>query len=141
MLLIGDVHITTRQKDRIINELNKFIEKYPDEKNIVFLWDYVYHFSYDRNSLIALYHFFVQLFEKWKNVYVLAGNHDWIWSGFVFEEAQRAFDIIHGLETKWKLKFITKSIIENIEWNQILFLPYTLENYELWIMNEMKEIN
>jgi DNA repair exonuclease SbcCD nuclease subunit len=51
----------------------------------------VYHFSYDRNALLALYEFFLELFTEGKEVYVLAGNHDWLGETFVFHEAQQAF--------------------------------------------------
>lgn len=132
MLLIWDIHISARYKDKILTELKKFVEQNPQEQNIIFLWDYVYHFSYDRESLLELYNFFVSLFHQWKNVYILAGNHDWLWSSFVFQEAQKAFDIITNINTKnwesekWKLKFITESYVDKIEGENILFLPYNL---------------
>ena len=76
MLLIGDIHITSKYKDKLISELQSFVDQNPDEKNIVFLGDYVYHFSYDRGALLGLFSFFVNLFESGKQVYILAGNHD-----------------------------------------------------------------
>lgn len=130
MLLIWDIHITSRYQDRILQEITNFINKYPEEKNIIFLWDYVYHFSYDRKAILALYTLFIQLFESGKNIYVLAGNHDRLGNSFVFEEAQKAFDIIDRIfeGNKWKIKFITTPLRENIENKEVLFLPHFLES-------------
>ncbi len=112
MLLIWDLHINSRIKDRVIDGMKKYVKENNDEKNIVFLWDYVYHFSYDRGALLALYNFMLELFSQWKNVYVLAWNHDWIWSTFVFEEAKRTFETINGVfesnNKDGKIEFITK---------------------------------
>jgi hypothetical protein len=38
------------------------------------------------------------LFEQEKDVYILAGNHDRLGNSFVFEEAQKAFNIIQSSE-------------------------------------------
>lgn len=129
MLLIWDIHITSRYQDKILQEITNFVNKYPEEKNIVFLWDYVYHFSYDRRAILSLYNLFIQLFESGKTVYILAWNHDRLGSSFVFEEAQKAFDIIDRLfnEKGWKIRFITKVLLENIEGKDILFLPHFLD--------------
>jgi len=139
MLLIGDLHINSRYHEKILTQLKDIISSYPDEKNIIFLWDYVYHFAYDRNALLQLYGFFLELFEQGKNVYILAGNHDWLGNSFVFEEAQKAFNIIQNAEfrmqnSEWgKIQFITKPMIETIEGEKILFMPFFLpgENEEL----------
>ena len=64
MLLIGDVHITSRVKDVILDTLRDFVANHPQEKHIVFVGDYVYHFAYDRAALFALYTFFIELFEQ-----------------------------------------------------------------------------
>ena len=131
MLLIWDIHINTRYQDKILTELKNTFSAYPDEKNIIFLGDYVYHFAYDRNALLELYKMFLELFSQWKNVYILSGNHDRLGNSFVFEEAQKAFDILwrhwdieigkHG-----NISFITKPKIEEIEWEEILFMPFFL---------------
>ena len=130
MLLIGDLHITSKYKDKLISELQSFVDQNPDEKNIIFLWDYVYHFSYDRGALLSLFSFFVSLFESGKQVYILAGNHDRLWETFVFEEAQKAFSLFEKYQTsnKWLLKFITEPSLEIIENQQILFFPYTIKS-------------
>jgi len=139
MLLIWDIHINTRYQDKILTELRTIFSTYPDEKTIIFFWDYVYHFAYDRNALLQLYKLFLELFEQEKTVYVLAGNHDRLGNSFVFEEAQKAFDIIQNLEFRrqnlsastqgleWgKIQFITKPTLENIEGEEILLLPFFL---------------
>lgn len=129
MLLIWDIHITSKHKDRIIQELKKYIESNSDEQNIIFLGDYVYHFSYDRTALLSLYHFFVELFEQGKNVYILAWNHDRLGNSFVFEEAQKAFQIIQKYDTKhkWNLHFITQPTQITIENQSIILFPFMLQ--------------
>jgi len=131
MLLVGDLHINSRVKDRIVDIIRKYVLDHSDERNIIFLWDYVYHFSYDRVALLSLYTLFLELFSQWKNVYILAWNHDWIGNTFVFEEAKRTYEMISNnfvWENKWwKIEFITKPKVENIEWEDVLFLPYFLE--------------
>lgn len=132
MLLIWDIHISSRLGDKIIKTLKDFVTSHPDEQNIIFLGDYVYHFSYDRNALLALYNFFVELFEEGKNIYVLAGNHDRLGQHFVYAEAKKAFDLINKFDL-WeqrrhgRLYFITEPVEHTIEWEDILFLPYMLE--------------
>lgn len=134
MLLIWDLHITSRYKDKILAELQSFVDAYPDEQNIIFLWDYVYHFSYDRNALMALYHFFLELFKAGRNVYILAGNHDRLGNNFVFEEAKKAFEVM--INVKWEMintqhagqiKFITEPMLTEIEGEKIFFLPYFID--------------
>ena len=139
MLLIGDIHTTQRSKDKIINWIRIFVEQNPDEKNIIFLWDYVYHFSYDRNSILELYNLFLELFENWKNVYVLAWNHDRLWTSFVYQEAMKAFDIINNLSKQpdWKLTFITQPIIENIDGQDILFFPFMIDAKDIEYTNPL----
>ena len=131
MLLVGDLHINSRIKDRVVDVIRKYVSDNSNEKNIIFLWDYVYHFSYDRSALLSLYTLFLELFSQWKNVYILAWNHDWIWNTFVFEEAKRTYEMItdnsNWKANNWKIEFITTPKIENIEGEDVLFLPYFLE--------------
>ena len=131
MLLFWDLHINSRICDRVIEMMKDWISQNQDEKNLIFLWDYVYHFSYDREALLKLYSFFLKLYQEWKNVYILAWNHDWLGNTFVFEEAKRTYDIIknvfHWDENGGKIEFITEPKVENIEWEDVLFLPYCLE--------------
>lgn len=131
MLLFGDLHINSRIWDRVIETMKDWISQNSDEQNLIFLWDYVYHFSYDREALLKLYSFFLELYQGWKNVYILAWNHDRLGNTFVFEEAKRTYDIIknvfHWDENGGKIEFITQPKVENIEWEDVLFLPYCLE--------------
>jgi hypothetical protein len=98
------------------------VDTYPDEQNIIFLGDYVYHFSYDRNALMSLYHFFLELFKAGKHVYILAGNHDWLGNTFVFEEAKKAFALFES-----NIHFITEPMLKEIEGEKIFFLPYFID--------------
>jgi len=131
MLLFGDLHINSRICDRVIDAINLWVNQNPDERNLIFLWDYVYHFSYDREALLKLYTLFLDLYKEWKNVYILAWNHDWLGNTFVFEEAKRTYEIIKNVFDNWdtggKIEFITQPKVENIEWDDVLFLPYCLE--------------
>lgn len=86
MLLIGDIHITSKYTDAIIDTITRFVDQHETEKNIIFLGDYMYMFSYDRTALASLFDLFLQLRKNGKNVYVLAGNHDWIGQQFVYAE-------------------------------------------------------
>ena len=136
MLLFGDLHINSRICDRVIETMKDWISQNPDEQNLIFLWDYVYHFSYDREALLKLYTLFLDLYKSGNNVYILAWNHDWLGNTFVFEEAKRTYEIIKNVFDKWegsgKIAFITELKVDNIEWEDILFLPYCLElNKEL----------
>ena len=127
MLLIGDIHITTRMSGSIITMLSDFVAKNPQEKHIVLMGDYVYHFAYDRTALFALYEFFVSLFEQGKSVYVLAGNHDRLGTSFVYAEAKKAFDLLNKHSTG-KLFFITEPVVHIIEDENILFLPFMIHH-------------
>lgn len=147
MLLVGDLHINARYQEKILTQLKAIFSSYPDEKNIIFLWDYVYHFAYDRNALLQLYGLFLDLFTQGKHVYILAGNHDRLGNSFVFEEAKKAFDIIQNAEfrmqnSEWgNISFITKPKIENIEWEKILFLPFFLPGLPANSEGENEELN
>lgn len=111
--------------------MKSFIEKFSDEKNVVFVWDYMYMFSYDRQALGDLFDFFLQLWEEWKNVYILTGNHDWLNQHFVYHEGKKVADILNK-KTDNKIHFITEPEVITIEWKEILFMPYNkafLGNY------------
>lgn len=75
MLIIGDIHIHPRYGTLTLDTLRDFIQQHPSD-HVVFLGDYVYHFSYHRASLFALLELFLELAQEHKHVYVLAGNHD-----------------------------------------------------------------
>jgi len=36
----------------------------------------------------------LELYRKGKNLYTLAGNHDWLGNSFVFEEGKQVFDLL-----------------------------------------------
>ena len=128
MLLIWDIHLNSRIKDKLLNSLKSFIQEHNEEKNLIFLWDFVYHFSYDRNALLDLYDLFLELYAQWKNLYILAWNHDRLGNTFVFEEGRKAFEVLSRINN-WnnEICFITKPLIKEIEWKNICFLPAMLE--------------
>ena len=128
MLLIWDIHLNSRIKDKLLNSLKSFIQEHNEEKNLIFLWDFVYHFSYDRNALLDLYDLFLELYSQWKNLYILAWNHDRLGNTFVFEEGRKAFEVLSRVNN-WddEICFITKPFVKEIEWKNICFLPAMLE--------------
>ena len=142
MLLIWDIHLTSRIKDKLLNSLKTFIQEHNEEKNLIFLGDFVYHFSYDRNALLELYDLFLELYTQWKNLYILAWNHDRLGNTFVFEEWRKAFEILSRIWNKDnEICFITKPFVKEIEWKNICFLPAMLEIDEKdfpWI-DELKD--
>lgn len=89
--------------------------------------DFVYHFNYDREALLALFQLFLEFFSQDKQLYILAGNHDRLGSSFVFEEGKQVFDLLLDQQTQGKLFFITKPLLTEIEGKDILFLPYVLD--------------
>ena len=128
MLLVWDIHLSAKIKDKVLNQIRSFIESRPEEKNIVFLWDYVYHFSYDRKALLELFQLFLELYEQWKTLYILSWNHDWLWENFVFEEWKKVFDLLQWWT--WTIHFITKPRLTEIESEKILFMPFCLDLHE-----------
>lgn len=133
MLLIPDIHITSLYADKIISSIRAFAKNHDDEKNIIFLGDYVYHFTYDRRALLKLFEFFLELYQEGKNIYILSGNHDRIWESFVFHEWKTISHILEKMQWddgKWKLKFITSLHQERIEEQNIIFLPFSLHYTE-----------
>ena len=139
MLLIWDIHLNSRIKDRLLNSLKSFIQEHNEEKNLIFLGDFVYHFSYDRNALLELYDLFLELYSQWKNLYILAWNHDRLGNTFIFEEWRKAFEILSRMkDSDNEICFITKPLVKEIEWKNICFLPAMLEIDEKdfsWIDN------
>ena len=128
MLLIWDIHLNSKIKDKLLSSLKFFIQQHKEEKNLVFLWDFVYHFSYDRNALLELYDFFLELYSEWKNLYILSWNHDRLGNTFVFEEGRKAFEILSRLNERGnEICFITSPLVKEIEWKNICFLPAMLE--------------
>ncbi|MDR2191163.1 MAG: metallophosphoesterase [Candidatus Peribacteria bacterium] len=135
MLLIGDIHINAKYKDKILTALKERIANHPEEQHLIFLGDFVYHFSYDRSSLLALYDLFLELYQQGKSLYILAGNHDRLGNNFVFEEAKKAFQMFSQLFPKEQtaqgksgsIQFITTPLLTTIEGKPFCFLPYMLD--------------
>lgn len=132
MLLIGDIHINATYADKIVQGIQEYIAQYPDEQHIVFLGDYVYHFSYHKQSLLRLLDIFLELYTQGKSVYVLAGNHDWLSDSFVFEEAKNVFDTLRGdapevHPDQGRISFITEPTLTDIDGEKILFLPFMID--------------
>lgn len=99
----------------------------PKEKNLIFLGDFVYHFSYDRASLLALFELFLELYAQGKQLYILAGNHDRLGNSFVFEEGKKVFDLLAKQQGSGGLHFITEPRLTDLEGEKVLFLPFCLE--------------
>jgi len=59
MLLIGDIHITTKYSNQILDAIKDYVTAFSHEKNIVFMGDYMYMFSYDRKALGMLFDLFL----------------------------------------------------------------------------------
>ena len=110
MLLIGDIHITSKIQEKLLKELKEKINV-SEEKNVIFLGDFVYHFSYERAALVELFRFFLELAKSGKNLWVMAGNHDWIEEKFVFEEGVLVEDLLSSIG----IKFLHKPSVEQIE--------------------------
>lgn len=81
-------------QSEILDMIRSFVQSKPEEKNLIFLGDFVYHFSYDRVALLGLFELFLELYRSGKNLYILAGNHDWLGNTFVYEEGKRVFDLL-----------------------------------------------
>lgn len=126
MLLIPDIHITSKYADRIIDRLRTYIDSHPDDTDIIFLGDYVYAFSYDRKALLQLFELRIMLHHQGKNLYILAGNHDRIGDQFVYEQAKQSRDIINHYSTH-KIYFITRPQVHHIQGQTIFFLPFVID--------------
>lgn len=123
MLIIPDIHINSRYCTRTLIELSQKVALHQSESNIILLWDMVYMFAYDREALGWLLQLFYQWVLEWKNVYILAWNHDWIWQIFVY---QQAVDTLTLLQWHDRIHFITKPELHVIEWKEIVFVPYMI---------------
>ena len=125
MILIPDIHINHKYADRILHELDTYILANSDEKDIIFLGDYIYMFNLDTNAINRLLDLIIKHFHSGKNIYILAGNHDWIGKDFVYHQAQKVFQILNKSSNN-KIYFITEPMITNIWGQNIFFLPYMI---------------
>lgn len=123
MIVVPDIHINNKYGPAILHTLEEFFAKY-DDKEVIFLGDFVYMFSYDRDMLMRLFQFMVKLYHQGRDVYVVAGNHDWLSGHFVYGEWNYAFDILNQLTNSNILKFITKSFVLDKSDYDIYFLPH-----------------
>ena len=114
----------------LLEQIKAFVASQPEEKNLIFLGDFVYHFSYDRAALLALFELFLELYTQGKNLYILAGNHDRLGNSFVYEEGKQVFDLLQHQQSSGKLHFITKPRLTELEGEKILFLPFCLDLHE-----------
>jgi UDP-2,3-diacylglucosamine pyrophosphatase LpxH len=132
MLFIWDIHITSKHTAALLAHIYELTKTYPAEEHIIFLGDYVYHFSYDRKALLQLFSVFIELASKGKYIYILAGNHDRISWHFVFEEARQT------LLFTWSthIHFITHPTHILIEGVACLFFPFYHPNHEETITDD-----
>ncbi len=121
MLLVGDIHICKKQQQQLLEQLRDFFAQHPSETQIVFLGDYVYHFTYERGALLALFALFVELIQQGKELWIVAGNHDRLQWHFVFDEA-RQLSALMGNDAQ-RLHIITEPQFATIEGEEILFVP------------------
>lgn len=140
MLLIWDIHATRKRVDACIDSIQLLVERYPDDDTIVFVGDYVYHFSYDMVALHALFTYWVMLVKQWKNLIILAWNHDWIQNQFVFEQAKVAFDLLQSEIQQWSLQYITQPTLVDIQWQPCLLFPFTASFDNQIVRSEYNEL-
>ncbi len=120
MLFFWDNHITSKHASALLDIIKSTVESNPNEKNIIFLGDYVYHFTYDRKALLQLFTYFIDLARQGKNVSILAWNHDRIATHFVFEEGKQTLQLLNHAG----ITFITEPQIKEIEWISCYFVPF-----------------
>ena len=117
MLFIWDLHFKMDKKEEIFKKLLEKIELIKPS-NIVFLWDYVYHFAYNPKIIWDFFDFCLKL-SKNKKIFILAWNHDYIKWHFIFKEAEKALNLANT-----NLKIISLPKIEIINNTKFLFFPY-----------------
>ena len=126
MLFIGDVHITSLIADNLIDELRDAV-MWSDEESVIFVGDYVYHFAYDRKSLLAFFWLLIELHSAGKTIYVLAGNHDRLSWHFVYEEAEKLTKMFGD-----GLQFITEPGFGEVDGVPVYWLPYNPQLRYSW---------
>lgn len=139
MLFVWDIHSTRKYIHPCIQALRAFIQRHSKDNTIIFVWDYVYHFNYDRVALHTLFSYWVELVQEWKHLIILAWNHDWIHNQFVFAEWQLAFETFTS-SWSWSIQFITKPTRCTIQWREMLLFPFTTQFDERTGRNEYNEL-
>jgi Calcineurin-like phosphoesterase len=137
MLIIGDIHINAKHARALIYEISAYIEAQSDETNIVFVGDYMYMFSYDRQALGDLFDLFLSLWKQGKSLYILTGNHDRVGQHFLYHEGKKIADLLNrGTHTN-VIQFITEPTRFTIEWRSTLFLPYN-KSFLAWYLDHAR---
>jgi len=114
MLLIWDMHLSSKCKDKAFQEIRRVSEL---DDTLLFMGDYVHWFHYDRKLMWEFFDLLLEI-SRDKKIYVMSWNHDWIWDQFVFEEAQKAFSYMDYP----RITFITEP---TKLWN-CFFLPFNI---------------
>jgi len=118
MLFIWDLHFKADKKKEIFAKLVDILDN-TESKDIFFLWDYIYHSNYNPNILWEFFDLCLEYSKKWKKIYILAWNHDYVKWHFVFAEAEKLTDI-----TDLPLHIISQPQIQKIDDKKILFFPF-----------------
>lgn len=118
MLFIWDLHLKTDKKEEIFSKLTDILDN-TESKDIVFLWDYIYHSAYNPKILWDFFDLCLDYSKNWKNIYILAGNHDYVKWHFVFAEAEKLTNITDG-----PLHIISQPQIQIIYNKKVLFFPF-----------------
>lgn len=119
MLFVWDLHLKSDMKEKIFKKLREILDK-TKEKEIIFLWDYVYHFNYNPKIIWEFFDILLHYSQNWKKVIILAWNHDYISWHFIFSEAEK----LSNLAKNENLQIISSPKVLNIENENILFFPF-----------------
>ncbi len=119
MLFIWDLHIKTDIKDQIFSKLEDILTN-TKEKEIIFLGDFVYHFAYNPKVIWEFFDILLKYANDWKNIHILAWNHDYIKSHFIFAEAEK----LTNLTKLQNLNIISSPKVQTIEDEKVLFFPF-----------------
>ena len=121
MIFIGDVHATSLVIDKILEKIENFVKSKKD-KHIVYMWDFVYHFNYDRKSILKIFDQMIKFSNSWYQIDVLAWNHDYIQDSYIFAQSEKI------LWKEWKIRFHTspfETSIKTKKWEKkVLMLPF-----------------
>lgn len=118
MLFIWDLHIKTDKKSEIFSKLKEIIDN-SDKENIIFLWDYIYHFNYNPKVIEEFFDILLEYSKNWKKIYILAWNHDYIKGHFIFAEAEKIAKLWN-----FNIHIISQAEIKTINNKKILFFPF-----------------
>lgn len=121
MIFIWDIHATSQVVDKILEKIENFV-KTKSDKHIVYMGDFVYHFNYDRKSILKIFDQMLQFSNQGYQVDVLAWNHDYIQDSYIFAQAEKL------LWKNWNIRFHTRPFetsIKTKKWEKkLLILPF-----------------